>query len=194
MSRVDRHEREARHGHKGAVVWLTGLSGAGKSTLATALERALFEQGRETIVLDGDAIRRGLSSDLGFSHEDRTENIRRIAEVARLFAEAGLVAITAFISPYARDRARARQIVCGSGDGVAFVEVHVDAPLAVCEARDPKGLYAGAREGRVAQFTGVSDAYEPPLTPDVQLRTDQLTVDACVARLLGHLAPVIARD
>lgn len=195
--RVDRlvtqTEREARAGHRGAVVWFTGLSGAGKSTIANSLERALFDRGHQVFVLDGDNIRLGLSADLGFSVADRSENIRRIAEVAKLFAESGAIAITAFISPYASDRLRARRIMSQSGLDLPFVEVHVDAPLAVCEARDPKGLYAKARDGRIKQFTGVSDPYEPPDHPEVVLHTAEQTIDASVDQLLTYLQPVITR-
>jgi adenylyl-sulfate kinase len=189
---VTRAARERRNGHRGAIVWLTGLSGAGKSTMATALERALFDRGVQVVVLDGDRIRTGLSSDLTFSAADRRENIRRVAEVARLFADAGLVVITAFISPYVTDRERARQIAASTD--LPFVEVHVDAPLAVCEARDPKGLYARARSGQVPHFTGVTDPYEPPVHADLVLHTDREDVDACVARLLAHVGPMIAME
>lgn len=192
MTRVD---REGRHGHRGAVVWLTGLSGAGKTTMAGALERALFERHIEAFVLDGDNVRRGLSADLGFSATDRSENIRRIAQVARLFADAGIVAVTAFISPYAADRDRARRVVEDEapGGGAAFLEVHVDAPLSVCEARDPKGLYRKARNGQIAHFTGVTDPYEPPRHPDVALHTDRDGIQACVDQLLERLLPRIGR-
>jgi adenylyl-sulfate kinase len=190
---IARNDRERRHGHRGAVVWLTGLSGAGKTTMAGALERALFARDIEAFVLDGDNIRRGLSADLGFAAADRTENIRRIAEVARLFADAGLVAITAFISPYARDRARARAIAEAAEPGVPFLEVHVDAPLGVCEARDPKGLYRQARAGEVRHFTGLTDPYEPPAHPDVTLHTDRDSIDGCLAQLLERLLPLIGR-
>ncbi len=192
---VSRPEREVRHGHRGAVVWLTGLSGAGKTTLAGELERALFDRHIATFVLDGDNIRRGLSADLGFSAGDRRENIRRIAEVARLFADAGLVVVTAFISPYADDRERARQVARGPvpAEGVDFLEVYIDAPLSVCEARDPKGLYKKARDGQIAHFTGVTDPYEPPAHPDVVLHTDRDGIQACVDQVLARLLPLIGR-
>ncbi|MEO8481156.1 MAG: adenylyl-sulfate kinase [Acidobacteriota bacterium] len=195
QSAVTRTDRETRHGHRGAVVWLTGLSGAGKTTMAGALERALFARQVTVFVLDGDNIRRGLSSDLGFSATDRRENIRRIAEVARLFADAGLIAVTAFISPYASDRDRARRIAesTEAGPGVPFLEVYVDAPLSVCEARDPKGLYRKARDGQIAHFTGVSDPYEPPAQPDVVLHTGRDGIEVCVQQLLAHLLPLIAK-
>jgi bifunctional enzyme CysN/CysC len=188
---VTQAEREARTGHRGAVVWFTGLSGAGKSTIANALERALFDRGQQVFVLDGDNIRMGLSADLGFSLADRSENIRRIAEVAKLFAESGAIVITAFISPYASDRVRARRIIAQSGLDVPFVEVHVDAPIAVCEARDPKGLYAKARDGRIKQFTGVSDPYEAPDHPEVVLLTAEQSVEASVDQLLTYLQPLL---
>jgi bifunctional enzyme CysN/CysC len=191
---VTREAREARHGHRGAVVWFTGLSGSGKSTLAEELERALFASGHAVFVLDGDNIRQGLSRDLGFSAADRAENIRRIAEVARLFADAGVVAITAFISPYASDRVRARAIAEAAGRGVPFVEVFVDAPLAVCETRDPKGLYAKARGGVVPHFTGITDPYEAPSAPDIVVHTDRDDVATCLAQLLSYLRPVLAHE
>jgi len=187
---VNHDERVSRNRHRGAVIWFTGLSGAGKSTLAYALERALFERGLQTFVLDGDNVRYGLNADLGFTASDRTENIRRVAEVAKLFAEAGLVAITAFISPYRSDRLRARRIMQEGGLPIPFVEVHLDAPLEICEQRDPKGLYAKARDGRIRQFTGVSDPYEPPETADITLATGALSVDACLERLLDYVAEV----
>jgi len=189
-SLVTREERQARQRHGPAVVWLTGLSGAGKSTLAIALERALFDRGVQAFVLDGDNVRHGLSADLGFSMQDRAENIRRVAEVARLFAEAGTVAITAFISPYRGDRAHARRIV-EAGRGIPFSEIFVDAPLDVCERRDPKQLYARARAGEIPDFTGVSAPYETPEAPDLIVRTHESTVQDEVARVLDHLLPRI---
>jgi adenylyl-sulfate kinase len=191
---VSRAERDARQVHPGAVVWLTGLSGAGKSTLATALERHLFDRGCRVIVLDGDVMRTGLSSDLGFSRADRAENIRRLGEVAALLADAGLIVITALISPYAADRARARQRLTEVNAALSFIEVYVDAPLDVCEARDPKGLYARARSGRLAGFTGVSDPYESPVAPDVHLRTDNEPLAACVARVADRVQTTCGTD
>jgi adenylyl-sulfate kinase len=175
--------RAKSHGHFGAVIWLTGLSGAGKSTLAEALELALFNQGKQVFVLDGDNLRRGLCSDLGYSPEDRKENVRRAGEVAKLFAEAGFVCIAAFISPYRSERALARRI---APEG-KFIEVYLNAPLAVCEKRDPKGLYARARSGELKQFTGISAPYEPPDCPDLEFRTDQLSVTECVGLLLDKI-------
>lgn len=170
----------------GCVVWLTGLSGAGKTTLARALEAELHRTHQPVCVLDGDCLRRGLCADLGFSPTDRQENIRRVGEVARLFADKGLICIVALISPYRQDRARAR----AAAPPGRFVEVFVNSPLAVCEQRDPKGLYARARAGELPDFTGISAPYEPPLTAELELRTDQLAVRECVARLLVRLKAV----
>jgi bifunctional enzyme CysN/CysC len=181
--RVTRSDRERRGGHKGAIIWLTGLSGAGKSTIATELERELFNMGLHTYVLDGDNIRHGLSANLGFSPEDRTENIRRIGEVARLFADAGVLAITAFISPYRDDRRLVRSLV-NEGE---FVEVFVNAPLEICEQRDPKGLYKKARAGEITNFTGVSAPYEPPESAEVVVHTDRHTVNECVTQIIDFL-------
>jgi adenylyl-sulfate kinase len=166
-----------------ATVWLTGLSGAGKSTVACALERRLLDGGHAAYVLDGDNVRHGLNRDLGFSPQDRSENIRRIAEVARLLNDAGLIVITAFISPYREDRETARSII-GSGD---FLEVHVNTPIHVCEERDPKGMYKLARRGELTAFTGVSAPYEPPLDPACSLDTAERNVDECVDLLMGLL-------
>jgi bifunctional enzyme CysN/CysC len=181
--KVTHEHRARRHGHPGCVVWLTGLSGSGKSTLATEVERELFNLGKHAYVLDGDNIRHGLCSDLGFSPHDRKENIRRVGEVAKLFADAGVICITAFISPYREDRQLVRQIMADR----RFIEVFVNAPLAICEQRDPKGLYAKARANEIKEFTGISSPYEPPQSPELELRTDQLTVAEAVARLLEFL-------
>jgi len=181
--KVTASQRELRNGHRGCVVWLTGLSSAGKSTIATELERELFNLGRHVYVLDGDNIRHGLGSDLGFSPRDRTENIRRIGEVAKLFADAGVICITAFISPYREDRDMVRKILAQG----RFVEVFVNAPLEICEQRDPKGLYAKARAKEIKEFTGISAPYEPPLKPEIELRTDQLPITESVARILEYL-------
>lgn len=168
----------------GGVVWLTGLSGAGKSTVAAELERKLLGLGRPVWVLDGDKVREGLCSDLGFSPEHRKENIRRVAEVARLFADAGLICIVAFISPYRADRERARSLLPAG----RFIEVYLSAPLEICERRDPKGLYAKARAGLVKDFTGITAPYEPPLEPELELRTDKFTVEECVSTLVAKLS------
>jgi bifunctional enzyme CysN/CysC len=176
-------QRELRNGHRGCVLWLTGLSGSGKSTIATELERELFNLGRHVYILDGDNIRHGLCSDLGFSHEDRKENIRRIGEVAKLFADAGVICVTAFISPYRADRDLARNILQRG----RFVEVFINAPVSVCEQRDPKGLYAKARAGEIQNFTGVSAPYEEPVDPELVLNTDRLTVAESVTKILEYL-------
>jgi bifunctional enzyme CysN/CysC len=181
--RVTARQRELRNSHLGCVLWLTGLSSAGKSTIATELERQLFNLGRQVYVLDGDRVRHGLCSDLAFSPEDRAENIRRVGEAAKLFADAGMICITAFISPYRADRDFVRKIMPPG----RFVEVFVNAPLAVCEQRDPKGLYAKARAKEISDFTGISAPYEPPASPEIELRTDQLTVSESVARILEFL-------
>jgi bifunctional enzyme CysN/CysC len=185
--KITSRERATQLGHRGAVVWFTGLSGAGKSTIAQALERELFTRGMHTYVLDGDNIRHGLNSNLGFSPEDRVENIRRVSEVARLMADAGAVAITAFISPYRMDRRRAREIALEGNS--EFIEVFVDAPLAVCEARDPKHLYKKARAGEIKEFTGIDAPYEPPEGPDIIVHTDKQTVDESLAIILEQLLP-----
>jgi bifunctional enzyme CysN/CysC len=179
--------RTMRSGHRGAVIWLTGLSGAGKSTIAQALERELFQRAMHTYVLDGDNIRHGLNSNLGFSPDDRVENIRRVSEVAKLMADAGTVVITAFISPYRMDRSRAREIALeGSSE---FIEVFVDAPLAVCEARDPKNLYKKARAGQIREFTGIDAPYEAPEDPEIVVHTDRQSVDESVATIMEQLLP-----
>jgi bifunctional enzyme CysN/CysC len=160
---VDRDERLS----SGATIWFTGLSGSGKSTIAAACERLLLERGRPAYVLDGDNVRHGLNGDLGFSAEDRAENVRRVGEVARLFADAGVVALVPLISPYRADRDRVRNAHAEAG--LAFIEVHVATPIEVCEQRDPKGLYAKARTGEITGFTGIDDPYEAPLSPELVL-------------------------
>lgn len=182
-SLVPREERELRLGQRGATLWLTGLSGSGKSTIARELERALLDAGRLACVLDADNIRHGLNRDLGFSAEDRRENIRRIAEVARLFNDAGLIVLAAFISPYREDREGARRIIGPD----RFIEVHVSTPLEVCEQRDTKKLYQRARAGEIPQFTGLTDPYEKPIRPDVELDTAVVSVPDSVARLVREL-------
>src|SRR5262247_2322814 len=180
---VTRGDREQLNGHKGCTVWLTGLSGSGKSTIAVDLEKALWARGVRAYILDGDNIRHGLNKNLGFSPADRTENIRRIGEVAKLFTEGGMVAITAFISPYRADRDQVRALV-PAGD---FIEIHVDCPLEVCEQRDVKGLYQKARAGQIPEFTGISAPYEPPLRPELTLRTATQDVAASVDQVFAHL-------
>jgi adenylylsulfate kinase len=181
---VSREAREQLLGQRGCVIWLTGLSGSGKSTIARALEQRLVEQGTLAYVLDGDNLRHGLNSDLGFSPAARAENIRRTGEVAVLFADAGIVAITALISPYRSDRDRVRE---AAGER-RFIEVFVDTPLEVCERRDPKGLYRKARANEIPDFTGISAPYEAPLHPEVTLNTAERSVDECVTQLLDFLA------
>lgn len=176
---VSRTERETLLGQRGITIWLTGLSASGKSTLAFALERTLVNRGRACYVLDGDNIRHGLNRNLGFSTEDRAENIRRIAEVAHLMNDAGLIVITAFISPFRADRAIARQII-GSE---RFKEVHISTPLAICEQRDPKGLYSRARLGQVSEFTGVSAPYEEPEFPELTIDTQKTGIAEATSRL-----------
>jgi adenylylsulfate kinase len=170
------------------TVWLTGLSAAGKSTLAFALERTLTDLHYTAYVLDGDNIRHGLNRDLGFSRQDRSENIRRIAEVARLMNDAGLIVITAFISPYREDRTLAKQIIGAEH----FVEIYVNTPLETCEARDPKGMYRRARAGEIREFTGVNAPYEPPPTPEMTIDTSTGTVSECARRILTGLMARIA--
>lgn len=162
------------------VIWLTGLSGAGKSTLALALRQRLAQRGQASFILDGDVVRTGLCSDLGLSPADRSENIRRIAEVAKLFAQAGIVPIVAAISPYTQDRIKARALMPAR----RFIEIHLATPLAVCEQRDPKGLYARARRGELQGFTGIDAPYEAPEHPELRLPTQHLAVDECVERIV----------
>jgi adenylylsulfate kinase len=182
---LTRHSRWARLACTGATVWFTGLSGSGKSTIAAALESRLIEQGRFAYRLDGDNIRHGLNRDLGFSADHRQENIRRIAEVARLFADGGLIAITSFISPYRSDRDLARSI--HQSDGLQFIEVFIDTPIELCEKRDPKGLYKKARAGEITGFTGIDDPYEAPESPELRLQTATTSVPAAVDRLIDLL-------
>ena len=180
---VTRADRETLNGHRGCIVWLTGLSGSGKSTIAVELEKRLWDHGVRAFILDRDNVRHGLNKNLGFSPADRTENIRRIGEVAKLFTEAGMVVITAFISPYRADRDQVR-VLMAQGD---FIEVLVDCPLEVCEQRDVKGLYEKARAGKIPEFTGISAPYEPPLEPELTLRTHELSVADSVARVVAFL-------
>ncbi|HEU0016110.1 MAG TPA: adenylyl-sulfate kinase [Longimicrobium sp.] len=180
---VTRADRERAAGHRGATLWFTGLSGSGKSTLARAVENELFLRGVRVYVLDGDNVRLGLNKDLGFGPKDRTENIRRIGEVAKLFTDFGAVAITAFISPYREDRDAARALMA-DGD---FVEVFVYADLDTCEARDPKGLYARARRGEIPEFTGISAPYEPPLEPELVVNTARHDLRTCTEQVIAYL-------
>ena len=176
-------ERRAHKGHGAAVLWFTGLSGSGKSTIANALEQKLHQAGVHSYLLDGDNVRHGLNRDLGFSDDDRVENLRRVSEVAALMADAGLVVLTAFIAPFRSERDAVRQRL---PEG-QFIEVFIDTPLAECERRDPKGLYQKARAGTIRQFTGIDSEYQAPEQPDVHLRADQLTPEQCAERLLAAL-------
>jgi adenylylsulfate kinase len=180
---ISKQDRSTQKAQKPITLWLTGLSGAGKSTIANALETEFFRRGKHTYLLDGDNVRTRLCSDLGFSDEDRQENIRRISEVSRLFMDAGLIVITAFISPSLRDRAMAKEII-GTD---SFVEIYIDTPLEECERRDPKGLYGKARQGLIKSFTGIDSAYEAPLNPHIRINTLNETLGESVARVLAYL-------
>ncbi len=180
---VNRIDREKQNGHAGITLWFTGLSASGKSTLAVATERALFDLGCHTYVLDGDNIRHGLNANLGFSPEDRTENIRRIGEVAKLFTDCGIITLTAFISPYRRDRNNVRKLFAPED----FIEIFVDCPLRVCEKRDPKSIYKKARAGLIKDFTGIDAPYEQPYHPELRLYTEQMSVAVCVDKILDYL-------
>jgi len=180
---ITKQDRHRMNGHKSAILWYTGLSGAGKSTLANKVEEKLFERGIHTYVLDGDNIRHGLNKGLGFSTEDRKENIRRIGEVSKLFVDAGAFVSTAFISPYREDRDMVRQLV---SDG-EFIEIYVNAPLDVCEERDPKGLYKKARAGEIKNFTGIDDPYEAPENAELTIYTGEKTLEECAAEVIGYL-------
>ena len=181
---VSKQDRERLLGQKGVTLWFTGLPQSGKSTLATEVERRLFERGHITYILDGDNIRHGLNKNLGFSPEDREENIRRIGEVAHLFTQAGIINMTAFISPYRRDRQRARDLA-GQGE---FVEIFCKCALEVCEKRDTKGLYKKARAGEIQEYTGISAPYEEPENPEIVIETDRETIDAGVQKVVEYLA------
>ncbi|MGZ0050382.1 adenylyl-sulfate kinase [Brevibacillus gelatini] len=180
---VTKEDRQKRAGHKSCVLWFTGLSGAGKSTLANAVEQELHQRGLASYVLDGDNIRHGLNKGLGFGEEDRKENIRRIGEVAKLFVDAGVIVLTAFISPYRSDRELARSLV----EAGEFIEVYVKCPLEECERRDVKGLYAKARRGEIGQFTGISAPYEEPLQPEIVIESSEQTIEESVAAVLAYL-------
>jgi adenylylsulfate kinase len=182
---VNREDRAQLLGHKGATIWFTGLSGSGKSTVAVALEQALLRDGNLAYRLDGDNIRMGLNKNLGFSAEDRTENIRRIGEASKLFADAGILCLNSFISPYAADRDIVRHL--HDEGNLAFIEVFVDVALDEAEKRDPKGLYKKARAGEIKNFTGIDDPYEAPVNPEIHLRTDQMTLDEEVNMIMALL-------
>ena len=181
--RVARELKEKRNQHKSRVLWFTGLSGSGKSTVANAAEKILYDMGLQTYVLDGDNVRMGLNKDLGFSHKDRTENIRRITEVANLFADSGSIVLTAFISPYREDRDKAREII--STDD--FIEIFISADLSVCELRDTKGLYKKARAGEIKGFTGIDAPYEAPLNPELIVETDKNDIETCAQIVVDYL-------
>lgn len=178
---LSREDRERLHGHKGAVIWFTGLSASGKSTIARHLEKMLFNMGCSTYVFDGDNVRHGLCRDLSFSPEDREENIRRIGEMVNLYVDAGIIAIAAFISPYRKDRESIRELVGKD----RFMEIHIDCPVDVCEARDQKGIYEKARAGIIKEFTGISAPYEPPENPDLIIRSHKEDAMAASQRIIG---------
>jgi adenylylsulfate kinase len=183
-TQVTREQREKARNQRGFVLWFTGLSASGKSTLAALTEERLHEEGFATFMLDGDNVRHGLNRDLGFSPEDRNENIRRVGEVARLFAEAGVIVTTSFISPYREIRQSIRERMTREDD---LVEVHVDCPVEVCEQRDPKGLYEKAREGEIDNFTGIDAPYQEPENPEIRVPTHELEPEECVDRIVGYL-------
>lgn len=179
---VTREERFRLNGHKGAVLWFTGLSGSGKSTIANLVDYELYQYQCQSYILDGDNIRQGLNQDLGFSDADRIENLRRIGEVSKLFVDSGKIVLTAFISPFAKERERLRQLI-----GEDFIEVYVKCPLEICEKRDPKGLYQKARQGLISQFTGIDSPYEPPSAPELVLETDKESIEESVEKVLRFL-------
>lgn len=181
---VSKTDRAKQKKQQPFVLWLTGLSGAGKSSTANAVELRLFELGLHTYFLDGDDLRHGINKDLGFSDGDRLENIRRVGEVAKLFTDAGLIVLASFISPFRKDRLMVRQLI---GD-VPFIEIFMDTPLHVCEERDPKGLYKKARRGELPNFTGISSAYEAPLSPELSINTSQFGIDACAEKIMRYLS------
>ncbi len=180
---VTRARREVQNGHRGAILWFTGLSGAGKSTLAHAVEESLHQMGCRTFVLDGDNVRHGLCSDLGFSSTDRVENIRRIGEMAKLFMEAGIIVLTAFISPFRADRERVRGMV-EHGD---FIEIYCDTPIEICESRDVKGMYKKARAGQISEFTGITSPYEAPINPELKVNTGMEELDVCLGEVIEEI-------
>ena len=182
---VTRENRSEILRQKGATIWFTGLSGSGKSTIAVALENALFSLGKLSYRLDGDNVRLGINKNLGFSEEDRTENIRRIGEISKLFGDAGTIALSSFISPYRADRDEVRML--HDATDLKFVEVFVDCSLAVAEGRDPKGLYKKARAGEIKNFTGIDDPYEAPVNPEIHLHTDQMTLEEEVSIIIDYL-------
>ena len=180
---ITKEKRLTLLNQKPCILWFTGLSGSGKSTIANAVELELFKRGRKTYLLDGDNVRHGLNKDLGFSEQDRIENIRRIGEVAKLFVDSGLIVLTAFISPFKSDRQIARSLVKYD----EFIEVFIDTPLEVCEQRDPKGLYKKARDGAIKNFTGISSPYEAPVEPQIHIKTDEHSIQECVDIVINYL-------
>jgi len=180
---ITKEKRPTLLNQKPCILWFTGLSGSGKSTIANAVELELFKRGRKTYLLDGDNVRHGLNKDLGFSEQDRIENIRRIGEVAKLFVDSGLIVLTAFISPFKSDRQIARSLVKYD----EFIEVFIDTPLEVCEQRDPKGLYKKARDGAIKNFTGISSPYEAPEEPQIYIKTDEHSIEECVDIVINYL-------
>lgn len=180
---VTRARREAQNGHRGAILWFTGLSGAGKSTLAHEVEERLHQMGCRTFVLDGDNVRHGLCGDLGFSADDRMENIRRIGEVAKLFMEAGVIVLTAFISPFREDRNKVRAMVQAN----EFIEIYCQCPIEICEQRDVKGMYKMARAGKISDFTGISSPYEAPEKPELSVNTSSQSLEMCVQQVIDTL-------
>lgn len=180
---ISQADRNKQNGHNSFVLWFTGLSGSGKSTIANQLEKKLFDGGVRTYSLDGDNIRSGLNKGLSFTEEDRTENNRRIAEVAKLFMDAGIVTITAFISPLSEDRKKAKEIIGADN----FIEIFVNTPLEICEERDVKGLYKKARQGEIANFTGISSPYEAPSNPDIEIKTESENIEDSVERIFKTL-------
>ncbi|RDZ09740.1 adenylyl-sulfate kinase [Priestia megaterium] len=181
---ITKEERRKQNNHHSFVLWFTGLSGSGKSTVANAVAKALFDKNIRNYVLDGDNVRFGLNKNLGFSAEDRTENIRRIGEVSKLFVDSGQVVLTAFISPFQEDRAQVREIL----EGNEFLEVYVECPLEECEKRDPKGLYKKARSGEIRDFTGIDSPYESPANPELTINTSTQSVEECVQTVIEYLA------
>ena len=181
--KITKEKRSSQKKQIPVILWFTGLSGSGKSTIANGVEAKLYEMGKHTYLLDGDNIRHGLNRDLRFSEKDRTENIRRIGEVAKLFVDSGLIVLTAFISPFQKDRDQVRSLV---EDG-EFIEIYVDTPLKICEQRDPKGLYKKARAGEIPDFTGITSAYEPPKNPEIHIKNDKMTLKECVEKVIKYL-------
>lgn len=181
---ITKLDRQRRNKHKSAVLWLTGLSGSGKSTIANAVDAKLFQRGVHSYVLDGDNIRHGLNKGLGFSKEDRKENIRRIGEVAKLFVDSGQIVLTAFISPFKEDRLSVRQLF----EKGEFIEIYVKCPLSECEKRDPKGLYKKARKGEIPEFTGITSPYEEPDAPELVIETDKLSIEEAADKIIAYLA------